>query len=200
MATINLAPGSQFVAIVRRRRRQLYLLTAVVAVVIVVAWAGLTFARSRADRELATTTEELRALEVKIAELEPAARRIRLFEERLQALAALLDNHVSWQILFEQLEALLPAPAVVQQLEFNLEQGSVNLIGRTPHIDAVVQSVANLTSAEGHPTLFTDVALENITRREPTGEGGDQAVQYEFAVTLTFNPSALRGERLSASP
>src|SRR5687768_5749657 len=71
MATINLAPGTQYIAAIRRRRRFLYGISTMIVVAVVLVWAGLFIMNQASARSIQEAQGELSALERRIAEAGP---------------------------------------------------------------------------------------------------------------------------------
>src|SRR5688572_11329830 len=116
MATINLAPGTQYLAGIRRRRRFLFMLSAGIIIVLLLVWGGLEAAARSIEGKLVSTQGELRTLERQIAEAGPDVDRITLFEERLTAVNVLLNGHRSYTPILKELERLLPSATVLTNL------------------------------------------------------------------------------------
>lgn len=193
MATINLAPGTQYLAAARRRRRLLFSGTALLVIVLIIVGVVLELLTTAAARQLRLVEEELRGVETEIAALGPDVERITLFEQRLAALDGLLSNHLSWTPFFKDLERLLPAPAVIGKLSVELESGIVAISAVAPNIDDVAQTIASLATSPNRLTIFKEANLHNITRREtPIPDSPQVDVVYSFDLSLPFDTQALK--------
>ncbi len=198
MATsINLAPGTQYIVASQKRRQRLYFLSAVIAILAIVVWAALGIYKWQAGNKLAEASTNLQTVEGEISKLDTDAKRIVLFEQRLKNLDQLLDGHISWNPLLAEIERLLPPTTVVTALSVDSSQSTMTLSGFTPDVDQVAQTLASLTNASDHKTLFSGASINTITRQEqknPDGTAGP--VRYQFGAELTFDPSVLQINKL----
>ena len=193
MATINLAPGTQYLTAIRRRRRFLYGLSAVVIALVVLIWATLFFMNQAAARNLQEAQGELSALERRIAEAGPDVERITLFEQRLAAVDSLLDRHSKYSVALLEIERLLPPPTVLTNLNIDTRLGVADIVGKTPTIDEVAQTLASLATTPGRTTIFKEAELQSILRNEVKTGDVVTGVEYVFKARLPFNPSILSG-------
>lgn len=192
MATINLAPGTQYIAAIRRRQRTLFSLSAGIIIAVVLVWAGLFLLNQAAEKNLLQTQGELSALERSLAEMGPDVERITLFEERLAALDSLLDHHSRYTPLLQEIERLLPPPTVLTTLAVNTQRGVAEMTGTTPNIDEVAQTLASLTASPGRATVFNQAELQSIVRNEiKSVEGGPTLVEYIFTAKFPFDAKIL---------
>ncbi|MEX1997901.1 MAG: hypothetical protein WEA04_04495 [Candidatus Andersenbacteria bacterium] len=201
MATINLAPGTAYLASIRRRRRALFSLSIGIVVLLVVMWGILAGLQSSAARALTRSQAQLQGLERRIIEAGDDVTRITLFEERIDALEELLATHVSPLPLLQEIERLLPAPTVLIDLEMTTREGQLIVSGNTPNIDEVAQTLASLTTSPTRKTMFTAVDLASIARNETASPDGTvTTINYSFQATLNFPPEALQGSRPNLPP
>lgn len=193
MATINLAPGAQYLASIRRRRRFLISLSTAVFVVTALAWLGAYLYLQSVEGNIAATQTRLQNLETQLAALQPDIERIALFEGRLTALKLLLDNHISWVPFLTEIERLLPPPTVLTSLVVVSDQGVVEVAGTAPDIDQIAQALASLTAERQPAQLFNSGEIVNVQRVQgETAEGQPGAVTYRFAIKLFFDNQRLR--------
>lgn len=193
MAEINLAPGTEYLAQARRRRRRVFSIAALIALLMLAAWGGLFLFRSSLQRQQRDLDSQLSAVEAEILRLGEQAERVKLFEERLGAIAGLINTHVSWDPFLKDLERVLPPPTVITRLKVDTKSGTVEIGGETPDVDAVAQTLASLAGAPARPTIFKSAALDSINRHEQTTpEGQVVGVRYEFAAVLTLDSQQLR--------
>lgn len=193
MAEINLAPGTEYAGVVRhRRRRTLGLATLLIAVVAIV-WGGLFIYQQRLVQEKRDADRRLSAVEAEIARLGDQGKRVTLFENRLVAVDSLLTAHIAWDPFLQDLEKVLPPPALINRLKVSLEDGTIELTGETPDLDVVAQTLASLVSTSARPTIFTSGALQSVKRIEQENPAGEPvSVRYDFSADLTFDPSRLQ--------
>lgn len=193
MPSINLAPGTQFIVEARRRRRRLFMLSGLIALGVLLIWSSLfLYNYSLAGRQ-AALAERIRNVQVEISKLDADAKRIVLFEERLKALDVLLNEHISWEVVWRDLERLLPGDVVLKRLEAGSETGGVSLTGLTLDIDKVALALASLIESTDHPSAFREGKLAEVRREENSNaESGVVSVQYLFSADLKFNPSLLK--------
>lgn len=192
MATINLAPGTQYLAAIRRRRRNLFMVAGGIVVIVVLVWGGLSLAVVSAQRALAAAQGELSSLERNIAEAGPDVARIALFEERLEAAAKLLTNHKVYTPMLKELERLIPPPTVLTNLTIDSEKAIAEVSGTTPNIDEVAQVLASFESSIARPTMFATTELQSVLRNEiKSAEGGPTTVEYIFRAILSFDGAAV---------
>jgi Tfp pilus assembly protein PilN len=196
MATINLAPDTEFRRAAEKRQRLILFMSAIIVLVVIVSGGGIWLFKVYTERTLARASTNLRAVETEIARLDESAQRVILFEERLKAMDALLNQHVTWDPIVREVERLLPAPAVLQTATFNGRDGMIQITGRTPDLDTVAQTLASLSSQPARTTLFSSAVLRSTKREEQRPEGQTVAtVYYTFIADLRFNPTVLRSAR-----
>lgn len=189
MAQINLAPGSQYLSVVRRRRRILYILAALIAVVTVSAGLLLKILVSQAEHEKQAVRQELYSVETRIAQASAEVKRVQLFERRLETLDELLNNHQTWTLYLQELERLLPPGTVLTYIQGSHAMGAVEFSGSAPSLDGIAQALASLQDqSESHPTLFSSGTVSAISHVAETGAaGGVLGQRYTFKMTLTLH-------------
>ncbi|MEK7556797.1 MAG: hypothetical protein AAB538_02355 [Patescibacteria group bacterium] len=193
MAEINLAPGSEYLGLVRKRRRRVYAWTFLIAAAVAVVWGGLFVYQQQLIQKKREVDRRLAAVEAEITRLGDQATRVTLFEGRLAAVDDLLSDHVTWDPFLQDLERLLPPPAIVTRIEVNVTEGKVELGGETPDIDTVSQTLASLASTPSRPTIFSSATLENVNRVQQDNIAGEAiSVRYEFAASLNFDTAKVR--------
>lgn len=193
MAEINLAPGSEYVLFARRRRRRVYALTVLIALLVGLTWGGLFLLRGRYAGQHQDLTEQVAGVEAEILRLGDQAQRVQLFEERLTAIAGLLDNHIAWDPFLKELERILPPPAAITRLGIDTGSHSVELAGEAPDIDVVAQTLASVISTPARPTAFTAATLGSVSRLEQTTPDGQVVgVRYTFTANLILDPKYIQ--------
>lgn len=190
MPSVNLAPGTQQVVAAQRRRRRLFFLTFLIVLAVGMAWGGLVFYRENLSDQLADEQEQLRTIQTEIARLSGNAERVELFEQRLSAVAGLLDRHVDWEPVFQAIERLLPGTVVLKSLQVDSDQGQLSISGATTDTDQVAQALASLLSDQNQ-TIFSDGQFSQVGRTVLAEEGEQQVVEYDFQITLSFDESIL---------
>lgn len=192
MATINLAPGAQYLASIRRRRRFLIGLTTAIFLVTTLTWLGAYLYVKSIEGNIARAQTELQQLETQLAALKPDLDRIMLFEGRLTTLKTLLDNHISWVPLLAEIEKLLPPPIVLTTVTVQSDTGIVDVIGNAPDVDQIAQTLASLTAARQPAQLFTEGEILSAQRTQVSGSDG-QAVgaEYRFTAKVHFDSHRL---------
>lgn len=193
MAAINLAPGTEYLALARKRKRHLYVVTGALAIVLLGIWGGLFMFRQQVKGQEQEVDRRIAAIEAEITRLGEEADRIRLFEARLTELDILLDNHTTWDPLLRELERLLPPPIVLTGADVNAENGTIHVDGQTTDIDIVAQTLASLQSTPIRETIFSSANVSNIQRESSENtETGEVSVSYKFVAEMSFNPAALK--------
>lgn len=194
MAQINLAPGSQYIAIVRRRRRMLYVTAGLVAISAIIAGIVLSILVARAEKTEQSLNQELQSVESRIAQASEEVRRIQLFESRLTSVKNLLDNHKTWSAYLQEIERLLPLETILTTIQANHSSETINLVGSTISIDRAAESLASLQNQPvTHTTLFTSGTISNVEQTAQVGPAGEILGQrYNFNISLTLNPTALK--------
>lgn len=194
MPSINLAPGTQYIMQARKRRRRLLGISIVIVVIVAVVWIGLTFYRQRLETELADIDGQIRNVELEIARIEPNANRIVLFEERLKALDGLLNQHISWNIILQDIERLLPPNTALTTVEAEADTGEINIKGITQNIDQVAVTLASLLNSTDHQTVFISGNLNSINRNQVTAieDEAPAQIEYTFTAELRFDPAIIR--------
>lgn len=196
MAAINLAPGTEYLALARKRRRRLYSITVVLAVALIAIWVGLFLFRQQVQGQEQDLDRRIAAMDAEIARLGDEADRIRLFEARLNELDVLIDNHLQWDVLLQELERLLPAPTVLTSAEANVDTKTLTLGGVTPDIDQVAQALASLKDAPTRQTIFSQASLGSIARQEEVNPDTEEvSANYTFGASLTFDVESLRASQ-----
>jgi Tfp pilus assembly protein PilN len=192
MTTINLAPGTRYIAVARQQRRRLISIAISLAVILFLIWLTLFMYQRSLNNRQAAIEEQLRGAETEITKIEPDARRIIRFEQRLKILDSLLSTHITWNPLFQQLEKLLPPGTVLTSIQAGQETGRVTIQGATADIDQIAQTLASLLARENHQTIFTKGLLGNVDRQEQrTSDGQVTGAHYNFTADLSFPPSEL---------
>lgn len=194
MATINLAPETQYRLNAEKRRRVVLLFAGAVIGLTLLLGAILWIVAAQTDRRLKDTAGRLRTVETEIARLQSTADRVLLFEQRLTAFNTLLDHHIVWDPLLREIERLLPAPAVLTQLSFEASEGVAHLAGRTPSLDDIAQTLASLTAKPPHTTLFSRAELKSATRQQDA-QVTPGVVTYGFTADIMFDPAAVKSRR-----
>lgn len=193
MAEINLAPGSEYAGLIRKRRRRTYGLAILIALTLTLVWGGLFVWQQRLIRDRRDLDRRLAGIEAEITRLGDQGRRVTLFEQRLIATDNLLNQHVAWDPLLQDLEHLLPPPLIVNHLKVGLREGTIELAGETPDSDIIAQALASLVSQSTRPTIFTSGILQSVSRLEQANPAGEIiSVSYKFTANLVFDPSKLR--------
>lgn len=195
MANINLAPGTQFVALARKRRRRLFLVSFVLLVLLGGVWLGLVAFKGQAEAAQTQVEARLNTVQTEIAKLGSEVTRVELFEDRLVELDALLDAHLEWGTLFEELQRLLPPPTVINAATINADSGELNLTGVTPDIDTVAQTLTSLSSGPNHETLFTLKKFDSVAREAESSPAENipaPPATYTFSAEFTFDNNELR--------
>lgn len=193
MAEINLAPGTEFASLARRRRRRIFGLAALIVATILIIWGGLFLLKSNYIRQQREVEQQLTSVEAEILRLGEQGKRVKLFEERLLAIAGLLDTHIAWDPFLKDLERILPPPATITRLRVDAHNSLVELRGQTPDVDIVAQTLASLASTPTRPTIFTSVVLDGITRHEQRAQTGELiGAYYEFTAHLTVDNQKLK--------
>lgn len=193
VAEINLAPGTEYLGVLQRRRRRVYVWTFLIAIIVAVIWGGLFIYQQQLIQEKRDVDRRLSAVEAEITRLGDQARRVTLFENRLRAVDDLLSEHLSWDPFLQDLERLLPPPAVMNRMEVNVTEAKVELSGETPDLDIISQTLASLVSTPARPTIFTSATLENVNRVQQDSSTGEVvSVRYEFAANLNFDSAKVR--------
>lgn len=194
MPSINLAPGTQYIVQARKRRRRLFGFSILIIIIIAVVWLGLNTYQGRLEGNLTGVNDQLRVVEFEIAKVEPNANRITLFEERLEALDDLLTLHISWNVVLQDVERLLPPTTKLTAFTAAGDSGLVNIEGVTENIDQVAITLATLLNSSEHETVFRSGTLGGI-KRQIVGtdeEGVPDKVDYKFDAELRFDPSIIR--------
>lgn len=190
MPSINLAPGTQYIIAARKRRIRLYAIAVLVIAVFCATWASLytyQVSLAKADEVLVT---KIQSADEQIQTLHNDAVRVALFEKRLTEVQTLLDSHANWEVVFSDLQRLLPADTVLTSFDAASDTPIIAIQGTTTQIDQVSVAVASLAASEAHPSIFTSGSVKNVQRQEQT-VGDQTSVVYSFTINLTFDPKAL---------
>lgn len=191
MPSVNLAPGTQYIIAAQRRRRRLFMWSIILVVALLGVWAALFMYAWQLEQRKTALEDQRRGVQLEIAKLDEGAQRVTLFEKRLASLDNLLDLHISWNVVLQDLERLLPADTVLTGFDVNSETGKLSVQGLTGNIDQVAQTLASLVNTPTHSTVFSGGTLQNIQREEQQQEEGETTVQYRFSMDLVFDSSLL---------
>jgi Tfp pilus assembly protein PilN len=193
MATINLAPGTQYAVAARKRRGRLYITAAILAVGLLAVWGALFLMNSSLAAKQAQADSDARNIDLAIASAQNDAKRVVAFESRLTSLQGLLDQHIVWNPVFTDLERLLPPSVVLTSAIFNGTAGTIEFSGTTTDMDQVAQALASLRNQAQHQTLFIDGTVGSVERVETkaTPDNPTPSVSYKFSASLTFAPGAI---------
>ncbi len=178
----------------RKRRRRLFVIAVVIVIVTILAWLGLVAYEQRLKGQQATIDEQIRAVELEIAKIEPNANRITRFEDRLEALDGLLNQHVSWNKVLQDVERLLPPTTTLGLFIADGNKGTISVEATTENIDQVAVTLATLLNTDNHETIFTAGTLNSVKRQvvNSTDEESPEKVEYSFGAELRFDPSIIR--------
>ena len=187
MPSINLAPGTQYVIAARKRRRRLYGVSMLIVAVFFGGWMlmyGYLLSLRNSSEDL---EKELQGVNLRVQTLREDALRVTLFEKRLVDVNTILNNHISWDRVFGDLERLLPPDSVITSFDAQTGSSTVLLQGRTQNIDQIALALASLTSSAGTPSIFESGSVKEIARQEQ-----ESGAAYTFTMTLEFNQAILR--------
>ncbi len=190
MPSINLAPGTQYIIAARKRRIRLYAIAGVIVVIFTLAWGSLTTYEEslmNIDTDIQTKIQTANA---KIQTLHDDAVRVALFEKRLVEVKNLLDTHSNWEPVFKDLERLLPADTVLNNLAVANDSSTITLQGTTAQVDQISLAIASLTAGESHPSVFQSGSVKNVQRQEQN-TGNQVSVVHSFTLTVIFDPKVL---------
>ncbi len=193
MAEINLAPGSEYAGLISKHRRRTYGLAIVIALLLAAVWGGLFVWQQQLIQNKRALERRLAAVEAEITRLGDQGERVTLFENRLIAVDHLLNQHVAWDPLLQDLERLLPPPVILNHLKIALSEGTLELAGETLDSDVIAQTLASVVSESTRPTIFTSAVLQSVSRLQQAGPAGEiTSVTYKFTADVAFDPSKLR--------
>lgn len=187
MPSINLAPGTQYVLAARKRQRRLYSISFLIVIVFAAGWMlmyGYLLSLKNTSEDLAL---QLTSVNQRIQTLREDAIRVTLFEKRLSDVNTLLNNHVSWDRVFGDIERLLPPETVITSFDVKSNSSTITLQGRGQNIDQVALALASLTNPGGIPSVFTNGDIREVSRQEK-----EEGATYAFTMTLEFDKSVLR--------
>lgn len=191
MAQINLAPGTQYILATKRRRRNLYLLSLLVAIIVIAAWGAVVLLEQRSRASLNAVNANIKSLDTEIARLNADAGRVKSFSGRLTALNGLLSQRHSWGPVLKELERLLPASVSLSALDLNRATQKVKVEGTASDLDAVALTIASLTDQPGHPTLFSGVSVNSVTRKDnKDADGQTTGSHVTFIAVLSLKTSS----------
>ncbi len=192
MAQINLAPGSQYLVLVRRRRRVIYVTAALIAIVALITGIVLSILVARVENKEQTLKQDLQSVETRIAQASEEVKRIQLFEKRLTNLDSLIRNHKTWSLYLQEIERLLPPDTVLTSIKGNHKDGTIELSGTTSNIDSAALTLASLQNQPTtHSTLFTGGTIRNVEHKTQVGPAGEVLGQrYSFSMSLVLNTIA----------
>ncbi len=187
MANINLAPGSQYLAAARKRRRNLFGISILIFFLLCLVWAGLWYYNQRVHAEKEDYASKISAINLQIAALQSDAKRVILFEHRLNEMSTLIDQHKNWDPILQGIEKYLPSNILINDLALDSQSGVITLSGSAPDADQVAQALASLHTRPDRPTPFRNVLLGGISTQTKDGGGAF----YAFDATLQFDPTSL---------
>jgi Tfp pilus assembly protein PilN len=191
MASINLAPGTEYIIAARRRRQRLYSVSVVIILLFALGYGILFFIQKSLTTQNEALKTEIQVLSTKIEASKADATRVALFEKRLVETRGLLDAHIKWDQVFTDAERLLPPAVVLTDIEAGTNASTVTISGTTSDMDAVAQTIASLSAGQNHDSMFSNGIVKSVNRVEQ--KNGDQTVtSYAFTITLTLDVAKLR--------
>lgn len=190
MPSVNLAPGTQYAIAARKRRIRLFVVAVIVLIVVAIAWVGLFLYESQLKTQVRGVQEQLSNVQAELASLSDGAKRVEQFEKQINALAAVLKDHIEWEPVLQNVEKLMPPATRLSSLEANAETGELFLSGHTPDIDQLSQAIASLKS-DASPFMLGK--LSGVTRVEiPQEEGTPPVIDYVFDAEFSFAKSLVK--------
>lgn len=191
MPSINLAPGTEYIIAARRRRQRLYIISFAIIAIFAIGYGVLFFVTQSLTNQNEALKGNIQTVDTQIQQSQADAVRVSLFEKRLTQTKTLLDGHVKWDQVFADVERLLPPNTSLTGIEAGTDSSTVTVQGTTPDMDSIAQTVASLSAAPNHVSLFSNGAVKAVNRVDE--KNGDQSVtKYTFTITLTIDPNKLR--------
>ena len=153
-----------------------------------VIWGGLLAWENNVTQELEGHTVALQKLEAEITRAGDTVQRIESFESRLEALDRLLDERIQWAPVFAEIERLLPATTRISHLGFGSDLNELTVIGSAPTVDDVAETLASLRDAPARETLFEDIEVGAVRRKEQGIESSAESLppRYEFEIKFAI--------------
>lgn len=191
MASINLAPGTEYIIAARKRRQRLYGISVGIIVLFAIGFAVLFFIQQSLTTKNDDLKVSIQTATDQIHQSQLDATRVLLFEKRLRETARLLDAHINWNPVFADIERLLPPTTVLTSVEAGSNSNVIIINGATPDIDTIAQAIASLSASANHPSIFKNGSLVSVKKVDV--KNGEQTVSsYTFNITLTLDPATLR--------
>ena len=189
---INLAPGTQYIIEARKRRQRLYITSFAIVLITLTAWGAVYWISQTRQSQLGDVLASIRGVDTEIAKSQSSADEIRSFEQRLEDLDVLLNGHVSWEIMFSEIERLLPPDTVITGINTTAKSGVIGIEGTAPDVDKIALTLASIKDSPNRSTIFSNATFSGSQRIETAIEGSaDKSVTYKVSAELTFDPSVL---------
>ncbi|HSX24466.1 MAG TPA: PilN domain-containing protein [Candidatus Andersenbacteria bacterium] len=191
MASINLAPGTEYIIAARKRRQRLYIISICIVAIFGIGFGVLFFMGQSLTSQNEALKKSIQEADANIQASQADALRVSLFEKRLTQTKTLLDNHVKWDQVFADIERLLPPSAVLTGMDAGTDSSTITVEGVTPDIDAVAQTIASLSAGQNHSSFFSNGTVKEVTKGDQNAS--DQSkTGYNFIITLTIDPAKLQ--------
>lgn len=193
MPQINLAPESQYLLAIRRRQNRIYYIALFIIVLFLITWAGFVFTENSYQNNLSQAQDDLAAVNTQLAAMGEKASRVSSFEHRTRVLGELLNRRVSWAPVYNELEKLLPAPAILTHMEVDITSSEIKFSGFAPTLDDIAQTLASISSSNAPNKVFISgsvTAVKNINQQ--TTEDAPANNVKQFSGTILYNPTAIK--------
>lgn len=143
-----------------------------------VLYGGMFFYEKYLDRQKLGVDAEITAIESEISQSQKNVDEAQSVQARLANLGVLLDNHVFWSQVFDELEKYTYKPIVYNTLEADMVRGQFRISGITSNYTDLGKLLLGLESSPN----ITGVTLES------TSQGQQEQSGYTFSLEIMFDP------------
>lgn len=145
---------------------------------VILAYFGLGFYQSQIENDINRLEEESVVVELALSEIEESHKAAVAAQQRLLNLQVLLDNHVFWSNLFEELEDFTYTEATFTTMQVDNQSGNRLLTtGEVSTFTDLGKLMKGLLLSE----YITEVELTN------TGQSDSEVVAVKFGLDITFD-------------
>ncbi len=195
MPKINLAQETVRNQLLARRRRLLHVVSISVLLLTLGVYGGAFYLVQQMRERVRVMNENVRVLDGELKKRREDVGEIVAFRKRLQSVRWMLEHHVSWIPLLDELERLLIPQATLLSLEGNIKTTELLAAVRVPTIEAGADLIASLQHRqEVNATLFPFVTYKRVTAEESktadSTSGAKPILGYTIDLSLRVPESA----------
>ncbi len=182
MSEINLLQNesSDSVSFAPKKTKKIGLFIAIILFILALLAYGFLFLQSRdVEKKIANTEQQIAQLAARLESTKEERLEAISFQARLKNLDILLDTHLFWSKVFEELEAFTYIPAQITTLQASELTGIAAITGTIPSYTDLAKLMLGLNQSEN----ITDVRYISSGSAEEIGSG------YSFSLEIVLDPN-----------